>query len=98
MIPRLFLLTLILFCFELGFFLVVLPWSTLWEHNYFLFHYPALRTILLNHYLRGGISGLGLVDIGLALWYAAHFRQVVARWLASAENPAPASARGADQP
>ena len=81
MVPRLFLVSLILFCLELGVFLVILPWTSLWERNYFLFRYPGLTPWLLNHYLRGALSGLGLVDIGLGAWYAAHFRQTLARLL-----------------
>lgn len=87
MLPRLFLLTLILFCLELGVFLVLLPWSSLWEFNYFRFRYPALAPYLLNYYLRGIISGVGLVDIGVGLWYAAHFYEIVERWLKDAPLP-----------
>lgn len=91
MIPRLFLLSLILFCLELGVFLIVLPWTPLWEGNYFLFRYPALAPWLLNHYLRGAISGLGLVDIGLGVWYAGHFKEALRRLLEA--SPPPASPR-----
>jgi len=90
MVPRLFLVSLILFCLELGVFLVILPWTTLWERNYFLFRYPGLAPWVLNHYLRGALSGLGLVDIGLAVWYAAHFRQALARLLPAFAPPAAA--------
>lgn len=79
MLPRLFLVSLILFCLELGVFLLVLPWTSLWEHNYFLYRYPGLSPWLLNHYLRGALSGVGLVDIGLGAWYAAHFRPTLER-------------------
>jgi len=90
MIPRLFLFSLILFCLELGVFLVILPWTSLWERNYFLFRFPALAPWLLNHYLRGALSGLGLVDIGLGSWYVAHFREVLEGLVvASPSSPAP---------
>ena len=85
---RLLLLTFILFCLELGVFLLLLPWSALWERNYFLFRYPALAPYLLNNVLRGVISGLGLVDIGLACWYAAHFGAVLAQWRGEPSVPA----------
>lgn len=91
MLLRLLLFTLVLFCFELGVFLVVLPWSELWEWNFFLFRYPELAGLLLDFRLRGAITGLGLVDIGLALWYATHFRALLARWVGTeaAEAPRP---------
>lgn len=53
----------IVYCFEIGSFLLIFPWLSMWEDNYFLYHFPALKPILLNNFIRGGISGLGLVDI-----------------------------------
>jgi hypothetical protein len=46
-----------------GFLLVVLPWSDFWDRNYFADVWPLLRSIVTNNYVRGGISGLGLVNI-----------------------------------
>jgi hypothetical protein len=88
MLSRLLLLTFIIFWLELGAFLVLLPWSTLWEHNYFLFRYAELAPYLLNNAVRGVVSGLGMVDIGLAFWYAVHFGEVLARWRGQASAPA----------
>lgn len=66
---------------------MVLPWTGFWEHNYFLFRYPALGPYLLNYYLRGLISGLGLIDLGLGLWYALQFRRLVASWGGALKPP-----------
>lgn len=57
---------LILICFELGVLLVLVPWSPFWERNYFLERYPELIPFLMNHYVRGAISGLGLLDVVIA--------------------------------
>jgi hypothetical protein len=57
---------LLLLWLELGLLLVLLPWSDYWEINYFLIRFPELNRFLLNPYLRGAISGLGLVDAILA--------------------------------
>ncbi len=57
---------LLLIWFELGVLLVFLPWSGFWERNYFLDRFPTLIPYLLNPYLRGAITGLGLLDMGLA--------------------------------
>jgi len=89
MLARLLLFTFILFCCELGIFLLLLPWSGLWERNYFLFRFPELGPYLLNHYLRGLLSGLGLVDLGIGLWYVAHFGEIAERWRGEAAEPAP---------
>ncbi len=55
-----------LLLFELGVVLLILPWLQLWESNYFLGYFPALRPYLLHPSLRGAISGLGGLDILMA--------------------------------
>jgi hypothetical protein len=57
---------LLLLWLVMGYVLILVPWSSLWESNFFLNRYPALIPILLNPYLRGAISGLGLIDAFLA--------------------------------
>jgi hypothetical protein len=63
---RLLRVVLVLLCFELGVILVLIPWSAFWERNFFLDRYPQLIPVLLNSYVRGFISGLGLLDIWIA--------------------------------
>jgi hypothetical protein len=66
-----------------GIVLLVAPWTTpttpvtgsLWDANYLL-QYPAVRAVLLNPFVRGTVSGLGLVNIVLAFHEA---RQHLAR-------------------
>ena len=50
-----------------GIILVVVPWTALWDANYLLQPYPSVRALLLSGYVRGTVSGLGLVNIVLAL-------------------------------
>ncbi|MFZ0880143.1 MAG: hypothetical protein WCA98_04980 [Candidatus Acidiferrales bacterium] len=57
---------LLLIWLELGLMLILVPWSSYWEANYFLNRFPGLIPFLLNPYLRGAISGLGLLDAALA--------------------------------
>lgn len=64
---RLLAVAFILFCFEIGLFLVFVPWSQLWEHNVLLAYSLHLRGLLLNNFVRGAVSGLGLVDLVLGL-------------------------------
>jgi hypothetical protein len=56
------------FFIEVGLLLVVLPWSSFWERNYFAYALPGLQEILVNNFVRGGISGLGFLNLlaGLA--------------------------------
>jgi hypothetical protein len=58
---------------ETGLLLVLLPWSTFWERNYFVEWSPAIEGLLTSNYLRGAISGLGLVNLGVALVELADF-------------------------
>lgn len=50
-----------------GIILIVVPWTALWDANYLLQPYPQVRALLLSGYMRGTVSGLGLVNIVLAL-------------------------------
>ncbi len=56
----------IIFCFETGVFLLVLPWVSLWGRNFFVGEYPWISAIAMNYFVRGAISGLGIADIWLA--------------------------------
>lgn len=49
-----------------GLLLVCLPWMYLWDRNIFLDKYPALIPYLLSPYLRGAVTGLGLLDVAIA--------------------------------
>jgi hypothetical protein len=53
--------------FEAGLLLLVVPWSAFWERNFFVTRLPTLGEVLLNHFVRGAISGVGLVCLGAAL-------------------------------
>jgi len=50
-----------------GLILAVAPWTALWDANYLLSPHPLLRGLLLSAFTRGAVSGLGLVNIVLAL-------------------------------
>jgi len=57
----------IVLCFELGALLLYLPWSAFWEQNYFLVHFPSLMPFALHPSVRGLVSGLGVLDIFVAI-------------------------------
>jgi len=58
---------LLLLWLTLGLALILAPWSEMWETNYFLYQYPSLAFFLKNHYLRGAVSGLGFMNVLMAL-------------------------------
>jgi hypothetical protein len=58
---------LIIFAFELGLFLLVFPWLPNWDLNWIPLHSPFLSDLWMNQYFRGGLSGLGLLNIYVAV-------------------------------
>ncbi len=72
---RVSLVIFVAFCVELGMILVVLPWTPFWSENSLLLDYPALRSILRENFVRGLISGVGLIDVWMGIWEAAHYRE-----------------------
>lgn len=58
---------LVVLVFEMGAILLYLPWSVYWEQNFFLFHFPSLTPVLLHPTFRGAVSGVGVLDILLAV-------------------------------
>ena len=65
----------IVFCLELGVFLFIFPWTSLWNKNFFVSHYPVFAGVARNYFVRGGVSGMGLADVWLALFEAWRFRR-----------------------
>ncbi len=68
---RLLSIILILIVLEVGILLFIFPWHPLWTKNYFFNRYAWVSALARNYFVRGGISGIGLADIGLAfaeLW------------------------------
>jgi hypothetical protein len=61
----------IIFCLELGLFLVIYPWTSEWDTNLFagilLMKFPRWNEYWLNSYFRGAISGLGLLDLYISI-------------------------------
>jgi quinol-cytochrome oxidoreductase complex cytochrome b subunit len=62
----------IVFCFELGLFLLVYPWTDAWTENSISLLAPdtvesVWRHVWNSSYIRGGISGMGLVNIWIAV-------------------------------
>jgi hypothetical protein len=72
---RIYRALLVIVAFEMGALLLYLPWSAYWEQNYFLSHYPSLMRIVLHPSFRGVVSGIGVLDILLAVrWISARTR------------------------
>jgi len=88
----------IILCFEIGIVLTVLPWVPQgwmglsdWGNNYFLLlaarkiGFYGLQSFMASGWVRGAVSGLGTLNLGMAFWEIFHFRQTV-RMMEAASN------------
>jgi hypothetical protein len=72
---RLAVLMFVFVCASVGVFLVILPWRPEWTHNHLLLSYPGLRQFIASGFVRGVVSGLGMLDIWIGFWEAVHYRE-----------------------
>jgi hypothetical protein len=89
-VSRLLLVALFL---ETGFVLVVVPWSSFWDRNYFAGSLPFLLDVLSNNYVRGAVSGLGVVNVAAGV--SELFSLLMLRHV---ERDAPSSISNASRP
>ena len=73
LITRALFLLYVLYCFEVGVFLLIFPWSSIWDQNSLLSYYPDLKKVILNNFFRGAVSGLGLANLFLGFWEVGNF-------------------------
>lgn len=59
---RLGVMLLVIFCFEVGVFLLVFPWLDPWDNNW-VADMRWVSDVWDSAYLRGALSGLGLLNI-----------------------------------
>jgi succinate dehydrogenase hydrophobic anchor subunit len=62
----------VIFCFEIGLFLLIYPWTDSWTNNYFAWIAPGAiqapwHEFWNNTYVRGALSGVGVVNLWIAL-------------------------------
>lgn len=80
----------IILCLEIGIALTLLPWITHgtwgmsdWGQNYFLLYAArktgmhSLQTVVASGWVRGAVTGVGLLNLGIAFWEIFHFKQTV---------------------
>jgi len=56
-------LVLVVFFLEVGLVLTLAPWSAYWDRNYFAETMPLVHALVTNNFVRGAVTGLGLVNI-----------------------------------
>lgn len=71
---RLFLVTLVIICLWVGMVLAVLPWTAVWTDNSLVLGSPHLRQVLSTGFVRGLVTGLGLIDLWIGISEAVRYR------------------------
>lgn|SRR5690349_4710463 len=65
----------VIFYIYIGLLLTVLPWTDAWSHNSLLLPHTALHTFFTNNFVRGIVSGFGLLDMWIGVWEAVRYRE-----------------------
>jgi hypothetical protein len=60
-------LVIVIFFLEVGFVLTIAPWSAYWDRNYFAETLPLIHRLITNNFVRGAVTGLGLVNVCAAI-------------------------------
>jgi len=89
MSSRLSVIFYIILCLEIGLVLTVLPWVphgwlglSDWSNNYFLLlaaHKAGygVQRFVASGWVRGAVSGIGILNLGMGIWELINFRQTV---------------------
>jgi hypothetical protein len=76
-LQRLSLAVLVIFCFYIGILMAVLPWSPrYWSGNGWILGHPIAANWLLRGWVRGLISGIGLLDLWVGVSELLHYRDL----------------------
>jgi hypothetical protein len=59
-----------------GILVMALPWTRLWTENPLLAGWPSIKFILGQSFVRGMISGIGLIDVWMGISDAVHYRDL----------------------
>ena len=89
MSSRLTVIFYIILCLEIGIVLTVLPWVphgwlglSDWGNNYFLIAAShkvgfGVQRVVASGWIRGAVSGIGILNLGMGLWELINFRRTV---------------------
>jgi len=88
MVTRLTVIFFIVLCLEAGIFLTLLPWISFggigdWGDNFLLAFVaektglPVLQRVVSSGWMRGAVTGLGILNLLIAFWEMANFSQTV---------------------
>jgi hypothetical protein len=72
---RIGVLLFVFMCATLGVMLMILPWRPEWTDNPLLLMHPSLHSLLSSGFVRGVVTGLGLINIWIGFWEAIAYRE-----------------------
>ena len=91
----------IILCLEIGLVLTLMPWIPQglfglsdWGNNYFLLYAArktgvyGLQAVVASGWVRGAVTGVGVLNLGIAFWEMLHFKQTVSALQREAGLPA----------
>jgi hypothetical protein len=100
----------IILCLEIGIVLTLLPWIPQgflglsdWGNNYFLLYaarktgFYGLQGVVASGWVRGAVTGVGLLNLGMAFWEIFHFKRTLHALQGHADSPK-TSKKNAAQP
>ena len=106
MSARLSVIFYIILCLEIGLVLTLMPWIPQglfglsdWGNNYFLLYaarktgFYGLQAVVASGWVRGAVTGVGVVNLGIAFWEMLHFKQTVNALQREAGLPTQCSSR-----
>jgi hypothetical protein len=86
MVEKLTVIFFIILCLLLGSYLILAPWDTLfgpWGENYLLVFLsdktgaPVIQRTVASTWFRGAVTGLGVLNLVIALWEVFNFQNSV---------------------
>lgn len=86
MVERLTVIFFIILCVLLGSYLILAPWDTLfgqWSDNHLLAFLsdrsglPSIQKAVASTWFRGAVTGLGVLNLVIAIWEIINFNQSV---------------------
>ena len=108
MSARLSVIFYIILCLEIGLVLTLMPWIPQglfglsdWGNNYFLLYaarktgFYTLQTVIASGWVRGAVTGVGVLNLGIAFWEIFIFKQTVSALQREVVVPAPAKTNAA---
>ena len=94
----------ILICIEIGVLLAIVPWIDYWNSNHLLIllaerlRWPQLISIARSGFVRGAVTGLGLLNLMLAAREVINFKKTVqalqTEWQGEPESTPPPNTTG----